>query len=274
MKSTTVFFIDWSDMDKEGAVCAEQMLYLQSLRSMSEVTKLLYGNDRGYADKAEQLKEKIQKFYWREEKGAYIDSYTSGRENVTRHANIFAVMFGIADAEQTRAIVSNVLLNDSVTQITTPYFKFFELDVLCSLGYLETATQRMEDYWGGMLLLGATTVWEQYDPAETGTEHYAMYGMKYGRSLCHAWGAGPVYLLGRYYLGVDPVTPGYKTFEVAPRLGGLKRISGAVPVNNGTVRIDYDGTTIRVLSDKEGGTLKIWGSEYPIKKNEELVLTK
>lgn len=195
MKSTTVFFIDWSDMDKEGAVCAEQMLYLQSLRSMSEVTKLLYGNDRGYADKAEQLKEKIQKFYWREEKGAYIDSYTSGRENVTRHANIFAVMFGIADAAQTRAIVSNVLLNDSVTQITTPYFKFFELDVLCGLGYLETATQRMEDYWGGMLLLGATTVWEQYDPAETGTEHYAMYGMKYGRSLCHAWGAGPVFLL-------------------------------------------------------------------------------
>ena len=62
MKSTTVFFIDWSDMDKEGAVCAEQMLYLQSLRSMSEVTKLLYGGDRGYADKAEQLKEKIQKF--------------------------------------------------------------------------------------------------------------------------------------------------------------------------------------------------------------------
>ena len=52
------------------------------------------------------------------------------------------------------------------------------------------------------------------------------------------------------------------------------RISGTVPVNNGTVRIDYDGITIRVLSDKEGGTLKIWGNEYPIKKNEELVLTK
>jgi len=26
-----------------------------------------------------------------------------------------------------------------------------------------------------------------------------MYGRKYGKSLCHAWGAAPLYLLGRYY---------------------------------------------------------------------------
>jgi hypothetical protein len=30
-----------------------------------------------------------------------------------------------------------------------------------------------------------------------------MYGRPFGKSLCHAWGASPIYLLGKYYLGVN-----------------------------------------------------------------------
>lgn len=32
-------------------------------------------------------------------------------------------------------------------------------------------------------------------PSEKGDEAYAFYGRPYGKSLCHAWGAGPVVLL-------------------------------------------------------------------------------
>ena len=28
-----------------------------------------------------------------------------------------------------------------------------------------------------------------------------------GKSLCHAWGASPIYLLGKYYLVIRPLTP-------------------------------------------------------------------
>lgn len=266
-------FIDWSEMDKTGAISAEQMLYLETLKVMAEVTKLLTGNDDGYEAKAAQLKEKIQKFYWSPEKGAYIDSYTSGKNHVTRHANIFAIMYDIADEKQKASIVENVLMNDAVTQITTPYFKFFELDVLCGLGYLSSVTERMENYWGGMIRLGATSIWEQFDPNENGAEHYAMYNMAYGRSLCHAWGAGPVYLLGRYYLGVAPTGTGYETFEVAPRLGGLAEVKGTVPINGGLVTVAFDGRTVTVSADRDGGVLKIWGKEYPIEAGKELVVS-
>lgn len=41
-----------------------------------------------------------------------------------------------------------------------------------------------------------------------------MYGRKFGKSLCHAWGASPIYLLGKYYLGIKPTSAGYATYLV------------------------------------------------------------
>lgn len=58
-------------------------------------------------------------------------------------------------------------------------------------------------YWGAMIKEGATTFWERYDPEEKGAEKYAMYGRKYGKSLCHAWGATPLYIIGRYIVGLN-----------------------------------------------------------------------
>lgn len=49
------------------------------------------------------------------------------------------------------------------------------------------------NYWGAMIKEGATTFWERYDPEEKGAEKYAMYGRKYGKSLCHAW-ARPLFI--------------------------------------------------------------------------------
>ncbi len=161
-----------------------------------------------------------------------------------------------------------MLLNDQVTQITTPYFKFFELDVMCKLGQLDSTTRLMRDYWGGMIRLGATSIWELYDPTESGVQHYAMYGSRYGKSLCHAWGGGPIYLLGRYYLGVCPTSPAYETFEVAPQLGGLERIQGVVPTPNGTVSVEADARRVRVTASCPGGTLSWNGQKIALPAGE------
>ena len=87
------------------------------------------------------------------------------------------------------------------------------------------------------LNLGATSFWEEYNPAKKGTEHLAMYGRKFGKSLCHAWGASPIYLLGKYYLGVSPTAPGYETYTVQPQLGGLQWMQGKVPTPNGDIEM-------------------------------------
>lgn len=256
-------FIDWAEMDKDGALCAEQWLFLKSLETMAFCARLV-GAEDSYTAPAEELRQKIPARFWDEEQGAFIDTFESGRRQVTRHANIFALLFGYADEAQQAAILQNVLKNEAVPAITTPYFKFYELEALCQTGHIDEVTARIKAYWGGMLAEGATTFWEEYDPTLHGAAHYDMYGKKYNKSLCHAWGASPVYLLGRYYLGVRPTAPGYASFEVRPCLGGLEWMEGTVPLNGGAVDICWRAGQLTVTASRNGGTLVCGGQSYPL----------
>ncbi|NLA76559.1 MAG: alpha-rhamnosidase, partial [Clostridiales bacterium] len=247
-------FIDWSDFDKTGAFCAEQILLWQAYRSMSRLCAVV-GEEDSYSEKADELHGKIMKDFWLEEKGAFIDSFASGEKHITRHANIFAILYDFVSHEQAQKIAENVLYNDEITHITTPYFKLFELIALCRLGNITVMQDYIDSYWGEMIKLGATTVWEHFDPTQSGDEHLGMYGAEFGKSLCHAWGAGPIYLLGRFVAGVYPTAVGSAEFTVNPNPGKYKSFHSVVPVNDGTVTVNYDGEKLSVCSAASGGTL-------------------
>lgn len=233
-------FVDWSDMEKDGAVCAEQMLYAQALKTMQEVGGVLGENVGRYAELYDSLCKNIEEYFWDQEKRAYIDSFQSGNRNVTRHGNIFAVLFDIADTERKQQILENVLFNDSVLQITTPYFKFFEMEALCKLGCHETVLARMKEYWGGMLQRGAVTFWEEYDPSVPEALQYDMYGDRFGKSLCHAWGASPVYLLARYFIGLEITDPFTEGYTINPHLEAFETLECDLPVGKKTVHVSWD----------------------------------
>lgn len=266
-------FIDWSPIEKTGAVCAEQMLYIAANRAMGKLSEILGKDGLQYNNKAARLTEKVNLYFWNEEKGAYIDSFVTGNNNVTRHANIFSLLYNIATKEQCNAIIENVLKNNSIPKITTPYFEGYELDVMGKIGDIDYIYDMITSYWKGMLDLGATTVWEEYNPNLSGVEHYAMYGDKYQKSLCHAWGASPIYLIGKYFLGVSGTTAGYKTFTVNPKLGKFEFIEGTVPVRNGNVYIYMSKEKLTVKSTVSGGTLIVGDKEYPLPVNESLCIT-
>lgn len=266
-------FIDWSDIDKCGAVCAEQMLLIKVYSVMAAISEVLEtGAHAELAKKSESLKRRVNEYYWNEKAGAFIDSYKSGKNHVTRHANIFAVMYDITTVKQAESILENVLKNDNITKITTPYFEGYELDALAKLGEFGAVEEMLRSYYGGMIDLGAQTIWEEYHPEMSGTEHYAMYGGKYEKSLCHAWGAGPIYLFGRYYLGVYSTDIGYETFIVEPRLGGLKEISGTVPAGEGTVSVMLNEERLSVVATKAGGTLLWKNKQYILNPNEPIII--
>ena len=239
-------YIDWADMDKTGALCAEQMLFAACWQTMAKVSAALGEENPEYMEKYEKLNGQIRKLYWDQEKGAFIDSFESGKRNVTRHANIFAILFHIATQEEQEKILANVIKNDAIPAITTPYFNFFELDMLCQTGNLEFVLNKIRNYWGGMLDRGAVTFWEEFDPEAPVETQYDMYGDRFGKSLCHAWAASPIYFLAKYFMGLKFTGVGGKEFVVEPHTEFFDSFDCTLPVAEGQVHIVWDGNELKV----------------------------
>ncbi|WP_082018647.1 family 78 glycoside hydrolase catalytic domain [Pedobacter kyungheensis] len=268
-------FIDWADkLSKDGEVSFEQLLYARSLETMALCAKLTNDSENAakYEEQAKTLKAKIFDIYWNQSKHALVHSRVAGQptQNVTRYANMFGIFFDYFTPEQKLAVKEHVLLNDSINKITTPYMRFYELEALCAMGEQSYVLKEMKNYWGGMLKLGATSFWEEYNPDKKGTEHLAMYGRPFGKSLCHAWGASPIYLLGKYYLGVSPDSPGYETYTIEPNLGGLAWMEGKVPTANGDISVYMNKKEIKITSAVGTGKLRIKSKSKPVAKAAEI----
>ncbi len=262
-------FVDWAEgyMDKKGELAYEQVLFCKSLETMALCSKLA-GNpidQSKYEKLAADLREKLIPAFWNETKKALVHNRLNGeqQEQVTRYANMFASFYNYLSTEQQQEIKTSVLLNDSIMKISTPYMRYYELEALCAMGEHEEVMKEIKAYWGGMIREGATSFWEKYNPADKGAQHLAMYGRPYGKSLCHAWGASPIYLLGKYYLGIQPVKAGYSEFSITPNLGGLKWMEGTVPTPNGEIKLFMDNETIKVTATEGRGYLTFTSNSKP-----------
>jgi hypothetical protein len=289
-------FVDWVDfpMHKRGVLCFEQILFCKSLETMEQCATVLgqhpvphppqgsipteiYRRDaHHYATLATSLRQKIQEVFWDPERHAYLHAMEEGEMNrmVTKFPNMMAIIYDFATDDQRQEILHHVMFNPMVESITTPYMRFYELEALCMMGHQEAVLSEIKAYWGGMLQEGATTFWEKYVPTASGREHLEMYGRPYGKSLCHAWGASPIYLFGRYFLGVSPVQPGYEAYEVRPHLGGLEWMEGDVPTPWGMIHVYMDENTITVKSNGGHGKLIIHGHSFDIHAHQPLTINK
>ena len=269
-------FVDWVDfpMHKRGTLCFEQILLMKAMETMAVCSKLL-GFKSDYRVKSEELRNKIKQTFWSYERKAYYHAIEDGKinEQITKFPNMFAILYGLAYEEERREIMQSVMLNPAIDPITTPYMRFYELEALCKMGYHKDVLKEMRDYWGGMLHEGATSFWEKYNPEEEGAQHLAMYGRPYGKSLCHAWGASPIYLIGRYFLGVEPTRPGYEEYLVKPTLGDLEWMEGDVPTPFGKIHITMNQKEVTVYSDGGHGTLIIGDRHVSIPAKQEIKMS-
>jgi hypothetical protein len=263
-------FVDWADgfMSKQGELSFEQVLFCRSLETMAFCAALTdnHADRERYEQLASTLRSKLIPLFWDEAKQALVHNRLNGirQPEITRYANMFAIFYNYLPPQQQLMVKKSVLLNDAVMAITTPYMRFYELEAMCVLGEQPTVLKEMKAYWGGMLREGATSFWEKYNPQDRGDEHLAMYGRPYGKSLCHSWGASPLYLLGRYFLGVEPVKAGYSEFSITPVLGGLEWMEGSVPTPKGEISVKMDRKQIRVKASEGVGTLTFVSRIMPV----------
>ena len=286
-------FVDWVDfpMPKRGVMAFEQILFAKSLQTMAECAQLLADNQpdklpqgsltiADYTTDAEKyntlytiLRQQTDTLFWSDTHHAYLHHEEQGEVSqlITKFPNMFAVIYGFADAQRKEEILHSVMLNPDVEPITTPYMRFYELEALCIMQQHDRVLQEMKDYWGGMIHEGATSFWEKYVPDEQGTEHLQMYGRPYGKSLCHAWGASPLYLLGRYFLGIRPLKPGYEEWECRPHLSTLRYMKGSVPTPHGPIHLSVTPDTVTIQSPIKGGKLYIGDTCVTIDRTDQPV---
>ena len=269
-KADDWIFVDWVDfpMHKRGVLAFEQILFYKALMTMHTCATLLHQTDP-YQQLAENVIGKTRQLLWNDDRQAWEHAIEEGEINhqITKFPNMFAILYDIVDDATKRNIVDSVMENNKIDPITTPYMRFYELEALCMMGRQTQVLQEIRNYWGGMLREGATSFWEKYIPSEQGTEHLAMYGRPYGKSLCHAWGASPVYLLGRYFLGIQPTQPGYATWEARPYLADLEWMEGRVPTPNGIIHIRMERHYVCIRSDEGRGRLYLGNRCFDIEPN-------
>lgn len=117
-----------------------------------------------------------------------------------------------------------------------------------------------KEYFGAMLLRGATTFWEDFDlswlegsgridefPAPGQKDIHGDYGAfcyeQLRHSLCHGWASGVLAFLYEYLLGVK-MLPGGK-YQVAPADLGVQRAEGIVPVPAGMLKVAAENGVVK-----------------------------
>ncbi len=117
----------------------------------------------------------------------------------------------------------------------------------------------LQDNYDAMVLKGATTFWETDDGGDA---------FSYAGSLCHAWSSLPVYYCHRYVLGVMPLEPGFRRFQVKPYPGHLTHASGTVPTPHGNISVSWQllEGTVRLHVDCPPETEAVIDSypEFPV----------
>lgn len=91
---------------------------------------------------------------------------------------------------------------------------------------------------------------------------YAFYDRPYGKSLCHAWSAGPAAFLPSEILGLRPLDDGWKRFSVKPNPGSLKWVSSTVPTPYGNIIVDVVGKNMTL--NVPAGTKAEWNGKLII----------
>jgi alpha-L-rhamnosidase len=247
-------FLDWAEMEKEGAVAALQFLYIWALNSVGELALRLDRPDlhRRVQRRRVALEKKCQATFWDPQRGAFVENFHKGKKSksIGRHANFFAVLSGTASSAQKKSILARVLNDPKVKVVGTPYMRFFENFARARLGDLPGMVADVGSYWGGMLDEGATTFWEAYDPTEKGPQHHAFYGRPFGRSHCHAWASGPAYLLSQELSGLRMLAPQWKSFTLATVPETMRPVHVAMPTPHGLIVIDQTRKETRVKIPK------------------------
>ncbi len=230
-------FMDWPTFENKTAVHAGlQAMMVMTLTDGAELSRIL-----GDEETAQQCDAAVARL-----KQAVPDA-----ANNKQAASLMALA-GLMPAEKANQEIISV----GGTMNFSTFYGYYMLQAKAMAGDYDGAMENIKTYWGGMLDMGATTFWEDFDtswmknaaridelvPAGK-TDIHASYGAfsykKLRHSLSHGWASGPTSWLTEHVLGVKVLAPGSRVIKIEPHLGKLDFVEGTFPTLRGVVTIRH-----------------------------------
>ena len=183
---------------------------------------------------------------------AQLRQFTPAPEGSKQVAALLALA-GLADA---KAMNEQVLARDGVHGVST-FYGYYMLEARAKAGDIQGGIDTVRDYWGGMLDMGATSFWEDFNIAWTTNafriDELPVAGKQdihgdfgefcytgFRHSLCHGWSSGPAAWLIAHVLGIQVADTGCRTMRVAPFLGDLQWAEGSFPTPLGVIKVRHE----------------------------------
>ncbi len=230
-------FIDWPTNDRPIVTDAGiQAIHYLAIEKLKMLFTLLGDEER--AARCEQDMERLKQ---------YETDYEDAKQ-----AAALLVLAGLKDAKD----VNESLLKVGGAAGMSTFMGYYILSARAMAGDYQGCLDCIREYWGGMLSLGATTFWEDFDiewmkgaapidrlPKEGEIDIHGTYGRYcyegYRHSLCHGWASGATPWLTENVLGVKIEEPGCKKVSITPRLGDLEWAEGSFPTPYGEITISH-----------------------------------
>ncbi len=262
------FFADWAAgfdygepvREKDGNSAFQDLLFLLTLDAVAELEEAVGIPSMAiyYRDLGNRIRQTIRPKYWDAARGLFAD--THDHRNFSQHVNALALLAGITEGEEAAAVASRMMRDTTITQATI-YFRYYVHQALQRAGLGDELTDHLQ-IWYDQMKLGLTTWAEMPEPS---------------RSDCHAWGASPNIEFFRIILGIRSDAPGFSRVRIAPSMGKLTDVSGAIPHPKGEIAVSLkknkEGKLTAYVTLPEGVTgVFVWrGATHPLSAGKQRI---
>lgn len=227
------FFLDWPTSETPNAEAGDRYFYIYALSGCIELLKR-FGEDTA------TCKSLIDRLKLRNVEGdcGEIKQFIA-----------FKSLSGEISAKK----AAKQLLQGEVAGFST-FMSYYILSTVFDGGSRVEALRLLKKYYRGMLDMGATSFWEDFNhswmensgridelPTPDKKDIHASFGSYCYKglrhSLCHGWSCGPIQFLFFKVMGISILQPGCKVLRINPDLCGLEWAKGSFPTPYGTVQI-------------------------------------
>ena len=246
-------FLDWpSSPNEKGVHSGYRALIVWAMNDAAKLCRIL--GDEPQAKKAEAI-------------AARLNKKIMPSNNLKQAEGLMAIA-GLKSAED----AAKAILEGGPKGFST-FYGYYMLQALAMDGKYAEALDIISKFWGGMLDLGATTFWEDFNldwvdnvgridefvPAGKKDIHgdfgaYCYPGFRH--SFCHGWASGPTAWMSQHVLGIEPLEPGCRKVSVKPHLGNLEWAEGTYPTPMGNIYVKHvrqaDGSVKSTIKAPKG----------------------